>query len=175
MSEVGMGAIYTKTSSGTPLRNISLEKKEQMLSIYYDPYHKNLTEKVQEKINLYGNCIIIDAHSFPSKALLYETDKTLNRPDICIGYEEFHISSELLNSAKNFFSITEGLNVSENEPFTGSIVPNDFYMKDKRVTSIMIELNRALYMDEVTGEKLPQFESIKKIIAKFLDLFIVNI
>jgi N-formylglutamate amidohydrolase len=39
----------------------------------------------------------------------------------------------------------------------------------------MIELNRALYMDEVTGEKLPQFESIKKIIAKFLDLFIVNI
>jgi len=49
-----------------------------------------------------------------------------------------------------------------NRPFSGTIVPIDFYRKDKRVSSIMVEVNRRLYMDEGTGEKSTSFEDCLK-------------
>ena len=54
----------------------------------------------------------------------------------------------------------EGMTVKRNSPFAGTMVPMKYYRKDKRVTSVMIEVNRRLYMDEVTGEKLPGFEAV---------------
>jgi N-formylglutamate amidohydrolase len=43
----------------------------------------------------------------------------------------------------------------------------DFYRSDaKRVQSIMIEINRGVYMDEETGEKLPTFDQVKDKVGK---------
>ena len=49
-----------------------------------------------------------------------------------------------------------------NKPYEGTLVPMAFYKKDRQVESIMIEVNRSLYMDEMTGTKRDSFESIKK-------------
>jgi len=62
---------------------------------------------------------------------------------------------------------TSGLN----QPYAGSIVPAAFYRKDCRVTSIMVEVNRKLYMDEMTGVKKDTFESTRKNIQTILSLF----
>ena len=52
-------------------------------------------------------------------------------------------------------------------PFAGALVPMDFYRSDaKRVHSIMIEINRGVYMDEETGEKLPTFDQVKDKVGK---------
>ena len=40
-----------------------------------------------------------------------------------------------------------GYSVSINSPFSGTIVPLKHYLKDRRVSSIMIEVNRSLYDD----------------------------
>ena len=50
----------------------------------------------------------------------------------------------------------------ESTPFSGAMVPGAYFRKDYRVTAVMIEVNRALYMDELTGEKDGGFESIAK-------------
>lgn len=34
------------------------------------------------------------------------------------------------------------------------------YCKDRRVGSIMVEVNRSLYMDERNGERLPDFDEV---------------
>jgi len=52
-----------------------------------------------------------------------------------------------------------GYTLEINQPYAGSIVPMAFYHKDRRVVSIMIEVNRKLYMDEMTGTKKDTFES----------------
>lgn len=60
------------------------------------------------------------------------------------------------------------LKVECNRPFSGSIVPLEYYNKDKRVSSIMIELNRSLYMNEATGDRTCRYDCIKEIIERFL-------
>ena len=41
-----------------------------------------------------------------------------------------------------------GYSVARNTPFSGSIVPLSVYRQDRRVSSVMIELRRDIYMDE---------------------------
>jgi N-formylglutamate amidohydrolase len=48
--------------------------------------------------------------------------------------------------------------VTFDHPFAGALVPAEYYKRDTRVRSIMVEVNRGLYMDEATGEKLPSFD-----------------
>jgi N-formylglutamate deformylase len=44
----------------------------------------------------------------------------------------------------------------------------DYYRKDRNVQSLMIELNRKLYMDEKTGMKNESCDSVKTKIQKVL-------
>jgi N-formylglutamate amidohydrolase len=43
-----------------------------------------------------------------------------------------------------------------------------YYKRDHRVASIMIEVNRRLYMDELTGAKNNRFDVIKGVIQTLL-------
>jgi len=169
MAGCGMGAIYTHTSDGRPLKTISPEEKERLLTKYYDPYHKQFTEIVEKKLDRHGKCLIFDAHSFSSIPLPYEADKAQPRPDICIGFDDFHSSPGLRQVSYEFFCWGEDMSVEFNRPFSGSIVPSRYYQLDNRVRSIMIEINRSQYIDEKTGVKLEEFKAVKDIIEKYLD------
>ena len=57
----------------------------------------------------------------------------------------------------------KGLSVAINEPFAGTMVPLKFYGKDRRVKSIMIEVNRKLYLEE-NFEKNNNFNSLEQLI-----------
>jgi hypothetical protein len=46
------------------------------------------------------------------------------------------------------------------QPFSGSMVPISRYRNDRRVVSVMIEVNRGLYMDEESGVPLAAMSGI---------------
>jgi N-formylglutamate amidohydrolase len=164
MSSVGMAAKYTKTSDGKILRNIT-ESNNKQLDLIYDQYHSALTELVIKAKEKWGKVLIVDCHSFPSAPRIYESDQEINRPDICIGIDDFHTPSELVKVFKEEFE-KQGFSVKINSPFSGTIVPMNFYLKDKDVNSIMIEVNRRLYMNEVTFEKSKEFNQISNQISR---------
>jgi hypothetical protein len=41
--------------------------------------------------------------------------------------------------------------VAVDTPFSGALVPARHYRRDPRVQSVMVEVNRRLYLDEATG------------------------
>lgn len=166
MSSVGMGAIYTLCSDGTPLKRVTPEYREALLRRYYDPYHVAFETAVKEKLEAHGKCLIIDGHSFPAKPLPYELDQKPLRPDICIGTDDYHTPQELVDALVTAFT-AKGYTVTINRPFSGSIVPLKYYRKDKRVMSVMIEINRRLYLDE-NFNKSGGYERVKDDI---MDLF----
>ncbi|MFY9944068.1 MAG: N-formylglutamate amidohydrolase [Desulfobacterales bacterium] len=105
--------------------------------------------------------MIIDCHSFPSVPLPYEDDQEPVRPDICIGTDSYHTPRRLVTETAAIFE-KAGFRVVLNRPFSGTIVPMKFYRREPAVSSIMIELNRGLYMDEKAGVPLPQFEILRR-------------
>jgi N-formylglutamate amidohydrolase len=151
MESVGMGVVYTRTSSGEPLRKILLGLRQRLIDQYYHPHHQQLTTMVKDVLDIHGQCLIIDCHSFPAKPLDYETDHC--RPDVCIGTDAFHTQPELEARLVNLFQ-EYGYSVTINSPFSGSLVPMCFYQKEPRIQSIMVELNRGLYSTPERFSKL---------------------
>lgn len=160
MAEIGMGAIYASTSAGKPLRRpLAQSEREAILTAYYRPHHRKLLEATQRCLAAHGGCLIIDGHSFPSHPLPYEADQTPYRADICIGTDAFHTPPFAEIAFVEAFE-NAGFNVALNRPFAGAIVPMAFYKKEPRVISVMVEVNRGLYLDEATGAPLEQFEVV---------------
>lgn len=148
MSKIGMGAIYTKTTKGDNLIKCDSGYKDFVLEKYYDVYHFNLNKITEEIIKKFGNCIIIDAHSF-SEELLKRTNIKYNKlSDICIGFEEAFYDEKIISILKENFE-KDGFSVDFNNPYSGSLVPNNYYFsKDNRVKSVMIEVNKNTYLDK---------------------------
>lgn len=171
MAQAGMGVIYTHTTDGRLMRKLSESYREELVQRYYDPYHLGLEAKVQEILDQFGKCLIIDGHSFPQEPLECEIDKSPDRPDICIGTSEYHTPQYMMSFLKVFM---KGMTVKFNSPFAGTMVPMKYYQKDKRVSSLMIEINRKLYMNEATGEKSLGFNTVRIIINRLLSELLKN-
>ena len=90
MADKGMGVVYTKNSNGEDLREINGNERDWLLQKLYDPYHGAITEEVQELLNNFDECLIIDAHSFPAIPLPFEVFQELRRPQICLGTDAYH-------------------------------------------------------------------------------------
>ena len=174
MNAVGMGAVYVSTHAGNQLRLLNNNEEERLLNDYFDPYHDLFNEKTARILEKFKKCIIIDIHSFPSKPLPYELNQNEFRPDICIGTDDYHTPSYLTGFAEKYFR-ENSLTTKLNEPFSGTFIPTQFYQKDKRVLSIMIEIKRSLYMNEKTGEKIKSFVKIKKVMNRFISELMENI
>lgn len=158
MTKKGMWIVYSKTSEGKELKTGVNE--EQIVNEMYIPHHRKMDEKVAGKLTKYNECVIVDCHSFSSEPLLYEDCKG-NRADICIGTDEYHTPNILLEKVTKFFR-EKGYSVAVNSPYAGAFVPTKYYRKNKRVQAIMVEVNRKLYMDESSGEKIEGFYKIQQ-------------
>lgn len=163
MTKAGMGVIYERTSDQRKLRNSPITQEcEELLRQNYRPHHARLQDAVTDELCKTGRTSIVDCHSFPSKALPYETDQESARPDICIGTDTFHTPGRLAIKLKSVFEQL-GYSVEYNRPFAGTIVPLIFYGRHPEVHSVMIEINRSLYIDEITSVWLTHGYQITKL------------
>ena len=166
MARVGMGAVYSHSYTGQRLRTLTDRERERILRQYYDLHHEALTKAVERKLRKDGSGLIVDCHSFSPYPLPHEPDLDPARPDFCIGTDSFHTPAALTNLVCRFLS-ARGHSVAINAPFAGTIVPLSFYQKDPRVWSIMIEVNRGLYMDD-QGLPRRSFSYVRDVIQSLL-------
>jgi N-formylglutamate amidohydrolase len=75
-----------------------------------------------------------------------------------------------VNTNKCFRGSNLGYSVAVNRPFSGALVPSHFYRRDKKVRSVMIEVNRCLYMDESTGTKSGRFDEVRDGMSQVLSV-----
>jgi N-formylglutamate deformylase len=172
MAARGMGAVYRRTTDGAPLRaGLTAADRAALLARFYAPHHGALDAAVQSVLDGTGRCLIIDCHSFPSEPLPCDVDQEAHRPDVCIGTDEFHTPAHLAADAVDAFA-AHGLTVAVNSPFAGALVPMRWYQRDTRVSAVMVEINRRLYMDEATGEKASGFAATAVMVRSVLTALI---
>ncbi len=68
----------------------------------------------------------------------------------------------------------KGYSLGLDWPYSGTIVPMNFYKKNTNVFSIMLEINRGLYLLEPSNEKSEQFTIIKQVVEEYLKMLKEN-
>jgi N-formylglutamate deformylase len=168
MAARGMGVVYARTSLGDVLREQpDAVHRHTILDRWYWPHHSTLERLVNDVVMRSGVCLIVDCHSFASVALPYELDQTSDRADICIGTDPFH-TPPAIRDAIVAAAEKEGYSVAVDAPFAGALVPLSSYQTDRRILSVMIEVNRRLYMDELSGQKTQDFRTVRAAIGRLI-------
>ena len=141
MRQVGMGAVYSRTSHGEELRLTDPAHEHDLLEAFFHPYAQAITTLVEQRLAATGRAVIIDVHSYPHDRLPYELHPRRRRPAVCLGVDERHTPSWLLAAATD--ALAPLGDVLVNEPFAGTYVPLRHYeAADLRVSSVMVELRR---------------------------------
>ena len=174
MAQYGMGMLYTHTDAGQLMRKVTPNLRRKILEGYYLPHHKKLEAAVRNELKKYGHALIIDCHSFSDIPFERDLNKKTPRPNINIGTDAFHTSQALRDLTHQFF-VSQGLSVGLNWPYSGTMVPMAYYHKNKQVQSILIEVNRKLYLDAVTCTRNSHFNQIKSVLNHYLHLIRSNV
>ncbi|MFJ4624046.1 N-formylglutamate amidohydrolase [Streptomyces sp. NPDC088812] len=167
MLSVGMGAVYTRTTHKERLRPDGYNGRA-LVEEYFEPYAAAMTDAVAERLAAVGRAVVVDVHSYPTERLPYELHGDGPRPPVCLGSDGFHTPAELLSRAERAFAGFGGTGVDS--PFAGTYVPLEYYGKDARVSALMIEVRRDVYMTEPGGPADgPGLDQLAGALAELLD------
>ncbi len=144
LEKKGLGISYQRSRSFSTLKTA--------FPLYAD-HHAEVSKKLVE---MGEGTLLIDCHSFTSMPNLLNS----NPPDIdiCIGYNDDETCPDkvVIGNIVQYFRML-GYKVGINKPFSNSKtfpVPVKYH-------SVMIEVNKRLYMDERTLEKTEGFMKLK--------------
>ena len=133
----------------------ALRRLEQL----YHPYHEALAGLIEETVDRFGTCVLVDCHSMPSGAV--KTNASEIRSDVILG-DRFGTScaSALADSFARQMR-RNGLAPGLNRPYAGGYI-TEHYGRPPIVHALQIEINRALYMDEASYTLAPSFASLQR-------------
>lgn len=158
----GYGLIHRVTSSGKNVYKelISYNEVQKRVKNVYDVYHKRLNALISKCVQKFGFCVVLDCHSMPSKICsIFDDNKTI---DICLG--DLFLQScpiEVSNILKDTLA-SAGYEVLKNVPYSGAYTTFNYCQPRKRIYTLQMEINRALYADESTLKKNHMFDKLQK-------------
>lgn len=161
MSKYWMWVTYTHTDLWKEMRVVTPIERQEIIEKYYLPHHRKLELAVEKQLEHEWKTLIIDCHSFSDIPFERELDKSVWRPDICLWISSHHTSQNLINLARDKIE-EKWYSVKIDSPYSWTIVPLKFYNTNNLVQSIMIEINRKLYLEWETNIKSKNYWILKE-------------
>jgi N-formylglutamate deformylase len=115
----------------------------------FEPDAAGVAAAVTRLLDRHGRCTIVDVHSYPSVRLPYERHDG-PWPPLCVGTDAIHTPPRLRELVVEA-AAAHGLANAFDTPFARSYVPLERYGHDPRVSSVMLETRRDIYLDEATA------------------------
>lgn len=166
MAKSGMGVLYEKLDSGLEMRKVTFGLRKRILDNFYYIHHRRFEKAVNDILLKEGKCLIVDCHSFPDMPLKRDLSKKTPRPDFNIGTDPYHTPEQLTRKTVSYFEKRK-YSVGIDWPFEGTIVPMTYYSRNPLVRSIMIEINRKLYLEDQNIKNETDFRSICNLIQDY--------
>jgi len=151
-------------------RKLDVAEAEQRLGLFYRPYHRALTELIQQTRRQFGLCVLLDCHSMPSAGAWMDGPHSRQRIDVdyvlgdCFGAA----CAERITAAAEACLGERGAKVRRNNPYSGGYVAQAYGKPAQGVHVLQLEINRALYMDEATLEPGAGFAAIQDLMATLI-------
>ena len=163
----GLGVIPRVVAGGRAIYRgkLSLAEAETRIRRFWHPYHAALAALVEETRDAFGQAVLIDCHSMPHEAIEAHTRHGQPRPEVVLG-DRYGATAgrEVMERVEAAFA-GAGLRVGRNAPFAGAYVAQAYGRPSRGVHVVQVEIDRALYMDEVRVEPLAGFEGFRTVMA----------
>jgi N-formylglutamate amidohydrolase len=163
----GLGVIPRVVAGGRAIYRgkLPLAEAEARLRRFWHPYHQALAAMVEETRAEFGQAVLIDCHSMPHEAIEAHTRPGQPRPEVVLG-DRYGATAgrEVMERVEAAFA-GAGLRVGRNAPFAGAYVAQAYGRPSRGVHVVQVEIDRALYMDEVRVERLAGFDAFRELIA----------
>lgn len=144
----GLGTIARVVADAHEIyaRPLSIEEGLARIERLYKPYHAALAHLVAEVKAAFGVCVLIDCHSMPSAG---RTGEAETRPDFVLGdrYGTSCLPGLTDWTQESLYRL--GYVVGRNKPYAGGYITEHYGDPAKGIHALQVEVNRALYMDEV--------------------------
>jgi len=151
--KLGKGLIWRMLDDGTPLynRKLTVAEVRHRIDACWKPYHAALGQVLDAAHQKFGKVWHINCHSMPSVAGAYATDRPgLVHPDFVLGDRDGSTSDPAFREFIAAWLRGRGYNVTVNDPYKGVELVRAFGRPEEGRHSLQIEINRKLYMDEVS-------------------------
>jgi len=165
------GFHWVKTKNGQSLMGspMTLELHEALVKNCFNPFHERVTKQYGELLNNNQKVYQLDGHSMPSLGTVFHRDPGENRAQVVISDQDGKSCSssyaELV--VESYKSV--GFEVKMNWPYKGGRITQTYGQPDIGQHCIQVELNRSLYMDEVTKRPIEnKFEDTKEKVSMAL-------
>ncbi|MBV2144264.1 N-formylglutamate amidohydrolase [Falsochrobactrum sp. TDYN1] len=163
----GLGTIPRLVGEGQLIYpgRLSLDEAFYRIEGIYKPYHHTLDGLLRATRQHFGYSVLIDCHSMPGGIRPGEAS---SRPDFIIGDRFGRSCSEQLTQIAIELLQGLGYTVAHNKPYAGGFITEHYGRPAIACYALQIEINRSLYMDEQSLQKLAGFEALCADIYQFV-------
>ncbi len=159
----GLGTIARVVASGEPIyrAKLSFAEVQARVAATWQPFHAALSAAVTGAQQRFGACLLVDCHSMPQASMAPR-----HRADVVLGDAHGTTCAPALMRRVEEALAAEGLSVRRNDPYAGGYITRHYGRPRERVHALQIEVNRGIYMDEVTLERSPGFAALRSRLAR---------
>ncbi|MBY0510743.1 MAG: N-formylglutamate amidohydrolase [Rhodospirillaceae bacterium] len=159
----GLGTIARIVASRREIyrHKLSFNEAERRIAGVYKPYHRALRDLVNRARNRFGFCVLIDCHSMPSTGLPLDSDSGAHGVDVVLGDRGGMSCAAAVTDTLDSILSELGYRVTRNNPYAGGFTTQHYGDPGNGIHAIQIEINRTIYMDEMTLQRRKGFGKLK--------------
>jgi N-formylglutamate amidohydrolase len=157
----GLGAIARIVCEGQEIyaRKLSFAEARGRVQTVHGPYHEALGELIGQARATHGVAILMDWHSMPAAAAAHAAGG--GGCDIVLGDRFGAACSPAVSRVVERELTGLGYAVARNAPYAGGYTTEHYGRPTRKVHALQIEVNRALYLNEVSLEPTDGFARLK--------------
>ena len=172
---LGKGLIWRATDDGLPIysRQLGVAEVQARIATCWQPYHAALESAIDTAHAQHGYSIHINCHSMPAVASSNATDFPGEaHADFVVGDRDGTTAQPALSQLICTHLRSLGYSVAYNHPYKGVELVRRYAHPASQRHSIQLEINRKLYMDEVTLAITPGFAPLKLHLQSLVELLL---
>lgn len=151
------GLIWRRSTDGQAVLAKPLDDQEfqRRMVRYYRPYHQTLSDMVEAKRARFGFALVLAAHSMPSSGRVGHLDSGNDRADVVPGSRGGTTAQAEMIRIPEELAQRRNWSVVHDQPYRGGFTTGFWGQPQRQIHAVQVELNRRLYMDELTLSRRP--------------------
>ena len=170
-TELGIGLVWRLAQGGVPMyaRPLSVADVERRIALYYEPYHAAVAAALDERHRHFGAVWHLNCHSMPAVGDVMSDDPGRERAEFVLGDRDGTTCEPEFTAFVDATLSAMGYEVAVNDPYKGVELVRKHGRPAERRHSLQIEINRRLYMDEVSRARTAGFGALQADIVRLVE------